>query len=54
MKEWYYNLKKSKLSPPNYVFGIVWPILYLLLGAAWVLSNSKTFYYLVLLILDKL
>lgn len=37
-----------KFRPPSYVFGIVWPILYLLLGAAWVLSNSKTLYYLVL------
>ena len=30
-KEWYKNLKRSKLSPPNYVFGIVWPILYCLM-----------------------
>ena len=27
----YTKLKKSPLSPPNYVFGIVWPILYLLM-----------------------
>ena len=30
-KGWYKNLKKSKITPPSYVFGIVWPILYLLL-----------------------
>lgn len=30
-KKWYKNIKKSKLTPPDYVFGIVWPILYLLL-----------------------
>ena len=29
--KWYKNLKKSPLTPPDYVFGIVWPILYLLL-----------------------
>uniref|UniRef100_A0A6C0CWE3 TspO/MBR family protein n=1 Tax=viral metagenome TaxID=1070528 RepID=A0A6C0CWE3_9ZZZZ len=29
MNNWYYKLKKSKYSPPNYIFGIVWPILYL-------------------------
>ena len=25
---WYTNLTQSKLTPPNYVFSIVWPILY--------------------------
>ena len=29
---WYLNLVKSNLNPPGYVFGIVWPILYLLMG----------------------
>ena len=31
-KTWYRSLKKSKLTPPDYVFSIVWPILYTLLG----------------------
>ena len=35
-KEWgnktYKNLKKSPYNPPNYVFSIVWPILYLFIG----------------------
>lgn len=27
-KGWYLSLRKSKLTPPNYIFGIVWTILY--------------------------
>ena len=30
-----------KFRPPGYVFGIVWPILYLLLGSAWVYTIKK-------------
>ena len=29
---WYQGLIKSNLNTPGYVFGIVWPILYLLMG----------------------
>ena len=29
----YKNLKKPEYYPPNYLFGIVWPILYLMIGA---------------------
>lgn len=29
---WYQSLIKSDLNPPGYVFGIVWPILYLLMS----------------------
>ena len=31
---WYKNLIKSDLNPPGYVFGIVWPILYILMSIA--------------------
>jgi len=31
---WYLQLNKSTLNPPGYVFGIVWPILYLLMAAS--------------------
>lgn len=30
-----------KFRPPGYVFGIVWPILYILLGLSWIHSNYK-------------
>lgn len=37
-----------KFRPPAYVFGIVWPILYLMIGSAWILSKEASFYYLLL------
>jgi len=40
--EWYKNLKKSKLTPPGWVFGIVWPILY-----------ASILAYYIVMILDK-
>lgn len=43
MKEWYYNLNKSKISPPSWIFGIVWPILYLLMAISFIIiiRNDK-------------
>lgn len=32
--DWYSTLTKPALNPPDYLFGIVWPILYLLMGIA--------------------
>ena len=29
--KWYDKLQKSQLTPPNYIFSIVWPILYVLM-----------------------
>lgn len=31
---WYLQLNKSILNPPGYVFGIIWPILYLLMAVS--------------------
>ena len=31
---WYQVLNKSELNPPGYVFGIVWPILYILMSVS--------------------
>lgn len=44
---WYQGLFKSNLNPPGYVFGIVWPILYLLMGiTAWrTLDRIKNLFY---------
>ena len=33
-KKWYKKLKKAPLSPPDWIFGTVWPILYLMLGVS--------------------
>ena len=40
---WYQDLVKSSLNPPGYVFGIVWPILYVLMGVSAFLTYSKVY-----------
>ena len=44
-------MKKSsgssvKFRPPSYVFGIVWPILYLMIGYAWINAKEQSIWYL--------
>jgi translocator protein len=34
LREWYNTLAQSPLTPPNWTFGVVWTILYLLMGIA--------------------
>jgi len=39
---WYAALNKSTLTPPGFVFGIVWPILYAMIAiAGWSLWTSR-------------
>ena len=39
---WYQNLIKSDLNPPGFVFGIVWPILYILMSISAYRTFEKT------------
>ena len=45
---WYESLNKPSFNPPNYLFGIVWPILYLLMAIVSFL-NARTVYRLYLM-----
>jgi len=47
MNNWYKNINKSSLTPPSYLFGIVWPILYTLMfvSTLMVWNNKKCFPY---------
>jgi len=49
---------KSKLNPPSWLFGVVWPILYLLLGYSsyliWNSNNSKKNTYIIIYIIHLL
>ena len=42
-KIWYSKLNKSSLTPPNWVFSVVWPVLYTLLALSFIftLRNKK-------------
>ena len=40
---WYLLLNKSELNPPSYVFGIVWPSLYILMMVSAFLAHKKVF-----------
>ena len=40
---WYLLLDKSELNPPSYVFGIVWPILYILMMVSAFLAYKRIF-----------
>lgn len=39
---WYEHLNKSSLTPPGFIFSLVWTLLYALLAViAWILSNHN-------------
>ena len=39
-----------KFRPPAWVFGIIWPILYILLGVAWINSKQLSLFYFILIL----
>tara|TARA_Y100000389_G_scaffold8449_1_gene8031 strand:+ start:2619 stop:3086 length:468 start_codon:yes stop_codon:yes gene_type:complete len=41
----YNKLNKSKAMPPNYIFAIIWPILYLLIGISYYYGINTNSYY---------
>ena len=41
---WYQSIEKSSLTPASYIFKIVWPILYLLMGVVSYYKSSKIYY----------
>lgn len=43
-----------KFRPPGWVFGVVWSILYLLIGLAWINSKKYSIYFIILNILLNL
>ena len=43
MDEWYKNLKKSSLTPPAYVFGPVWTILYTLITISFIIYLNSNY-----------
>lgn len=45
MAEWYPSLEKPVFYPPNWIFGPVWIILYVLMGIAAGIVWSKGFYH---------
>jgi len=47
---WYADINRSPLTPPNYVFGIAWSILYAMIATSgWIIWESKSFSCLSLL-----
>lgn len=47
--KWYSTLVKPRLTPPPIAFGIVWPILYLMIGFSGALAlYGQTFYFWVI------
>lgn len=44
INNWYLTLQRSPLTPPNYIFGVVWSILYFFLSIfGWIIFNAKIY-----------
>jgi len=41
---WYYNLIKPAFNPPNWIFGPVWTLLYIMMSVATWLAYKKSGY----------
>jgi translocator protein len=38
---WYIELSRSQLTPPNFIFGLIWPFLYALIAiAGWIIWST--------------
>jgi tryptophan-rich sensory protein len=43
VKTWYAGLSKPSFNPPDWAFGVVWPVLYVMMGvAAWLIWKKGT------------
>ena len=52
---WYESLNKPSFNPPNYLFGIVWPVLYILMAIVSYLNAHKIFIlYIIQIIMNGL
>ncbi len=45
VNDWYVNLNKPVFTPPNWLFGPVWTLLYIMMGVAAGIVWSKGFYH---------
>lgn len=41
---WYQSIEKSSLTPAPYVFGIIWPVLYISMGVVSYYKSPKIYY----------
>ena len=48
---WYQSIEKSSLTPAPYVFGIVWPVLYISMGVVSYYKGPKIYYLYILQLL---
>jgi len=46
VNDWYLSLNKPGFTPPNWIFGPVWTLLYILMGIAAGLVWAKGFYHI--------